>query len=588
MNTQNKTGYPSIDKPQYKYYRKSPVRNIEAVHSFYELVFCPNSNHMQTNAIEYLGRNWTFAEVKEKVDQTASAFFHAGLRKGDVVLIGISNCPEVLSCLLGLNRIGVVSKWFDVRASEKDIQEYANDSKCRFLIAFDMLIPKIEKIIDQTYLEKVIIVEPVSSLSIPIQLAYKLKNHTLFRQLSQLNVKFVDFNKFVKQSQTTKNVDCPVFDEEMPAIMIQSSGTTGKPKVIVHSTYSAIASTRKLAYSDLPIEPNKILLDLLPPWIAYALGQAILYPLAMGCKVILCPTFEPDAIMEYIGKFTVSLAAPFHYRYLNDHFETLSDRKKKRFFEMVDGFVSGGDKITIEENRIFERVFRAPLVNGYGNNEGWGCLTVNSAKHNKYGSVGIPKYGETVISYDNDNEIELSFGSSGEICALADTAFLYYESNAEATHAVKKIHPDGKTWLHTGDLGYVDEDGFVFLQGRLRRVIVRAAFKISAYTIEDKISEHPAVKECVAVEVNDKEEEHVPMAYIVLKNSNEMNKQNVCDSIIDKCKNELKAYEVPKYFRFVESLPYTQNGKYNFRLLEEQGNEYVKFPKERLESNSLM
>ena len=193
----------------------------------------------------------------------------------------------------------------------------------------------------------------------------------------------------------------------------------------------------------------------------------------------------------------------------------ISEKQKRAFFDSAKVFVTGGDKISVEENESFEKTFNVALLNGYGNNEGWGCLTVNTIKCNKYGSVGIAKYGETVIAYDNETEKELPYGEEGEICVLANTMFLYYEGNKDDTDSVKRVHSDGKTWLHTGDLGYVDEDGFVFLKGRLRRVIVRLGFKISAYTIEDKISEHPAVKECVAVEVKDKDEEHVPMAFVI-------------------------------------------------------------------------
>ena len=168
---------------------------------------------------------------------------------------------------------------------------------------------------------------------------------------------------------------------------------------------------------------------------------------------------------------------------------------------------------------------------------------------------------------------ELPYGESGEICALTESLFLGYKGDEEATRSVKKVHSDGKMWLHTGDIGYVDEEGYVVLSGRARRVIVRQGFKISAYTIEDKLCEHPIVKECVAVEVNDEHEEHVPMAFIVLQERGEY--EDAIDSIIDKCKTELKEYEVPKYFKCVESLPYTPNGKYDFRLLEQMGNEYV-------------
>lgn len=565
------TGYPSIDKPQIKYYRKEPVRHIHTEQIIYDLIFNTNKDNLNSPAIEYLGVEWTFERLKNETDKAASAFYYSGLRKGDVVLIGVSNCPEAVVTLLALDKIGVVSKWFDVRASEKDVEEYVNQSKCRYIIAFDMLISKIQTIFDKTALEKVIIITPADSLSRIKQIGYAAKTKLLIPKDSR----YFRFYSFI-QTFESDMVECVDFDKNRPSVMIQSSGTTGKPKVIVHSDYSASSCARSLAYSDLPLGKDKVLLNLLPPWIAYALGEAILYPLAMGSKVILCPTFDPDAIMPYIGRFTVSMAAPFHYRYLYDHFDELSDKKKKLLNDTVDSFISGGDKISVDENAKFETKFKTVLVNGYGNNEGWGCLTVNSVLNNRYGSVGLPKYDETVIAYDNDTEIELPYNTAGEICALANTLFLSYEGNENDTNSVRRLHPDGKVWLHTGDLGIIDEDGFIFLQGRLRRVIIRLGFKISAYTIEDKISEHPYVKECIAVEVYDKDEEHVPMVFVLTKEDVTGSEEEIIESILNKCRNELKEYEVPKHIKIVDSLPYTQNGKYDFRALEQFGNEYVK------------
>ncbi len=569
MPTEEKvTGYPSIDRPQEKYYRTQPVREIETEQTIYELVFDSNKDNMSAPAIEYMDVTWSFQQLKDKADQAADAFLKAGFKMGDTVLLGVSNCPEAIATLLALNKIGVVSRWFDVRASEKDIEDYANDSNSKCIVAFDMLLPKIQTVINNTNLEKVLIIYPTDSLSFVMQAAYSLKANKLPKDSV-----FIRYKEFVKNGNPKNDISCVAFDKKRPSIMIQSSGTTGKPKIIVHSDFSATSCARKLSYSDLPVESGKTLLDALPPWIAYALGQAVLFPLSMGAKVKLSPTFDPDVVMKNLGTFTISFAAPFHYRYIRDNFSSITF-KQRRGMSLVDCFASGGDKISVEENRELEQILGAVLINGYGNNEGWGCLTVNPVNANKYGSVGIPKYGETIIAYDVDSGKELTYGESGEICSLTDTIFLGYDNNPTETDIVKQMHSDGKTWLHTGDLGFVDEDGFITLNGRARRVIVRQGFKISAYTIEDKITEHPAVKECVAVQVRDAVEEHVPMVYIILKDET-ADKDTVKQRIYDKCRSELKEYEIPKYIQIVSELPYTQNGKYDFRLLENQGNEFV-------------
>lgn len=175
MEEKKLTGYPSVDKPHYKYYRTTPVREINKNQTIYELVFGSNIDNMDDVALEYLGINWTFAKLKTETDQAADAFAKAGLIMGDVVLVGVSNCFEAVVSLLALNKLGVISKWFDIRASEKDIMDYANDSNCKMLIAFDMLLPKVEPILNQTSLQKVLVIRPSDSLSKLYQLAYYLK-----------------------------------------------------------------------------------------------------------------------------------------------------------------------------------------------------------------------------------------------------------------------------------------------------------------------------------------------------------------------------------------------------------------------------
>ena len=229
MQEKKLTGYPSIDKPQSKYYREKPVREINTDQTIYDLVFKSNTNNMSAPAIEYLGVQWSFEKLKTKVDQAASAFYSSGLRCGDVVLFGVSNCPEVVVSLLALNKIGVVSKWFDVRAGEKDIEEYANESNCKYLIAFDMLLPRIQNIVSDTCLEKVLIITPADSLSTIKRIGYKIKEKVSLPS----DKKFSYYRDFIKGNSNNSGVLCVKFDKNRPSVMIQSSGTTGKPIVFL-------------------------------------------------------------------------------------------------------------------------------------------------------------------------------------------------------------------------------------------------------------------------------------------------------------------------------------------------------------------
>lgn len=294
-------GYPSIDKLHNSFYRSKPVRVINAEQTIYEMVFACNANNMSVSALEYLGVEWTYEKLKRETDKVARAFKESGLQKGDCVLLGVSNCLEAVSILLALNKLGAISRWFDVRASEFDIANYANDSNCKYMIIFDMLLPRITKVLDKTSLEKVLVIHPTDSLSKIMQMMYGVKASKIPK-----DDRYERFPKFIKRNSKGEDFSCVSFDRNRQSIMIQSSGTTGKPKIIVHSDYSVTSSVKKLAYCDVPVEPGKVLLNALPPWIAYALGNAILYPLTLGTRVKLCPSFDPNVVMDNIGTFTIA------------------------------------------------------------------------------------------------------------------------------------------------------------------------------------------------------------------------------------------------------------------------------------------
>ncbi len=237
--------------------------------------------------------------------------------------------------------------------------------------------------------------------------------------------------------------------------------------------------------------------------------------------------------------------------------------------------ISGGDKISIEELKELKRILGLGIVNGYGNNEGLGAVTFNPYNANKFGTVGIPKYGDEVIIYDSESKKELKYGEIGEVCYKTDTMFTEYTNNIEETNRIKQKHDDDSYWVHTGDLGTIDADGYLTLEGRSQRVIVRLGFKISPIVIESVVEKHPAIKECMAIAVSDKDEEQVPMLFYSLKEEYLQNLDQIEEEIKLLCGTSLKENMIPKYYSFIDSVPYTDNNKYDFRKLEELGENFV-------------
>ena len=582
--TKQITGYPSIDKPWIKFYREKPIREFDVNQKFYRLIENANKGNPNVDALEFMGfsgNTWTYREFFFLVDQMADAFIKAGVTVGDVVLVAtVSGLDEAL-CLLALNKIGAVSKWIDVTYSSGELKKAIEEHSCSVVVAFAVVIPELMKCIDDTCVKTVIYSSPEQFFK-PLKIMKS--SFSEFKQLLQLKKKadplppmpsdsrFVKFSTFLKSGDRNPKLNEIPYDKNAPALIITSSGTTGAPKSIVHTDYSINHSIRKQSYLDF-LCPGKVLFKIAPSWVGYGLINTLAVGLAYGMTVLLEPRMRDDIILKYHKKFDVVYGVPLHYRYMADHISEIDDLSRPV------ALISGGDKITAQEIDMIQKVFatkkgKAQILNGAGNNEILGAGTVNLLGANKHGTIGLPMYGDIVSIFDPDTCEELKYGQVGEICYNTESAFIEYANDPQKTEKVRRKHKDGKIWIHSGDLGSIDEDGFVTIEGRLTRIITVNAFKISASHIEEVIESHPSVKECVVVAVPDKALSEVPMAHIVLKNENK-EQTLIQEEIKQLCSKHLKEFAVPKYYHFMDAIPYTTNNKQDYRKLEQIGREII-------------
>lgn len=582
MEDKKLTGYPTIDMPHQKYFRERPLRNFDVNQKIYSLILDANKSNLDYKAIGYMGKNITYKELFNDVKKYISAFDSLGVKKGDVVPILTTNTPEVAKILLALNYIGAISKWVDLRSSENGLIHYFNEHNCKVCICFDKIIKNVEDIISKTNLETVIVNKPVDSLDKIKNIGYDIMMN-LREKTSVIpkDKRFITFKEFENLGKNLNNeFKLASYDKEEPSLIVQSSGTTGVSKSIIHTDYSVNNSFKEWSYTDFPLYPGNSLLVTVPPFVAYGLVGSYFLALSLGMRAELCPKIDETTVYDNLGKFDISYAAPLHYRYLRDKIKSKPDAEKIKDLLSVKAFVTGGDKITESEIKEIYDLLESygcytPILNGYGNNEGLGAECVNPYIHNKLGSIGVPLPFNKFTAVDLNTGKELKYGEVGEICVQTETKFVEYTNNEQATKETKKLHEDGKEWIHTGDLGYLDEDGYIHLKGRLRRVIIKAAFKISPDTIEKVICYHPAVKDCVTVGVNDEKDVSVPMAFITLKDEYIMNQQQILEEIKAVCYKGLKDYEIPSYYEIIDTIPYTDNNKQDFRKLETIGNEIV-------------
>lgn len=583
-----------------KYHRKKPIKDFDLNQTMYSLVTSESKDDLALKATGFMGNDMSYNDLIISADKLAQAFHNIGIKDGENVAILTISMPIVQQSLLSLSKIGATMSWIDLRSKPKDVLRYINSGNCKTIIVFEDMLPLIESIIDETDVKKVVVSSPKDYLSPIIKVLAMLKDKKDGKKIVLPNdPRFVRFNDFIKNVDTNNLITPVSFEKDRPSLIVQSSGSTGKPKQIVHTEYNFNSAVQKMAYTDLPFYKGNTMHISIPPFIIYGLGNSIYASMAFTMKAEMNPFVDENTVYNDLGKFDISLAAPLHYRYMykqlielnksitelekDNSLEAKKELKQKmkelkRVLTGIDRakvFVSGGDKIGADELIEMQQTFNKVIVNGYGNNECLGATIVSPMYANKPGSIGVPMEGIEVKVVNPETEEILPQGEIGELYISSDNLFVEYLNNPDETNKIKVIDELEKQWEKSGDLCYIDKDGYIIPRGRNRRLIRKEAFKISPDTIEEVISSIPFVQDCVVVGVDDEKSLSVPMAFIVLKDET-LSFDEVKDQIKEKCVEELPDYEVPTYFEQIEKVPYTPNDKQDFRALEELGNSIVR------------
>lgn len=588
-----------------KYHRKKPIKEFNLNQTMYSLVTGESKDDLDLKATGFMGNDMSYIDLIILADKLAQAFYNIGIKDGDNVAILTISMPIVQQSLLSLSKIGATMSWIDLRSKPKDVVRYINSSNCKTIIVFEDMLPLIESIIDETDVRKVVVSSPKDYLSPIVKVLATLKDKKDGKKIVLPNdPRFVRFNDFIKNVDTNNLITPVSFEKDRPSLIVQSSGSTVKPKQIVHTEYNFNSAVQKMAYTDLPFYKGNTMHISIPPFIMYGLGNSIYASMAFTMKAEMSPFVDENTVYNDLGKFDISLTAPLHYRYMYKQLIELNKsitelekdnslevkkelkRKKKELKRVLTGidrakvFVSGGDKIGADELIEMQQIFNKVIVNGYGNNECLGATIVSPMYVNKPGSIGVPMEGIEVKVVNPETEEILPQGEIGELYISSDNLFVKYLNNPDETNKIKVIDELEKQWVKSGDLCYIDKDGYIIPRGRNRRLIRKEAFKISPDTIEEVISSIPFVQDCVVVGVDDEKSLSVPMAFIVLKDET-LSFDEVKDQIKEKCVEELPDYEVPTYFEQIDKIPYTPNDKQDFRTLENIGNEIVKNQKSK-------
>ena len=565
------TGYPSIDKPWLKYYNRNVVEDSIPDFTLYRFLWENNKEYPKDIAINYLGREITYKKTFDMIDQTTSAFRALGVQPGEIVTLALPSIPEALYCVYALNKIGAVANLIHPMPGQSEFVHMLNEVGTRVVVLFDGNYSIIGNAIAETTVQHAVVVSVASSLPIGLKFLYHMKKGCL---TFGLGGKYQAWESFLKNGKGYSAEEYRK-DNEMAAEITHTGGTTGEPKGVVCSDKNIVTMIWQIGHI-LEVKRRDSQMAVLPPYVNYSLVNAMLEPITLGCTVILVPKYEPEKFWQYIEKYH-----PTYISSIPPYWEALLKTENKHKVSLADMRCPfyGGEAMDPHMEEAINDVILAnggpnKLAKGLGMTELVSAATLTPYNYNMISSAGIPFPRINCMIIDPESEEMLPYDREGEICFTGPTLMLGYYNNQAATDEVIQVHKDGQRWLHTGDLGYINEDGVLFVTGRIKRIMItRGKDGISAKLFPDRVEKavnmHPDVELCCVIGVPDEERIRKPKAMIVLK-KDAKESDELKQSILEKCKAQLPEYMVPAEIEFRTDLPRTDRGKIDYRALEKE------------------
>ena len=576
-----------VKTPWYNYYGEVKKHLEYPDFSLYKLIEYTSSRHLNNISYNYYGTKKTYHEFLKQIDEAARAFKSLGIKHKDIVSICMPNTPEAIIAFYAINKIGAISNLIHPLSGENEIKHFINKTNSKYIVSIDVACDKIENILENTKIKNIIVVSAADSMPRYLSVAYKTMN--IYKQAMGILNKFIGKNKdkmikwgdFIKLGKNyTKEIDDDFKGKDI-ATILYSGGTSGEPKGVelTNLNLNALAMQSFEACANLK-EKDKVL-SIMPIFHGFGLGVCVHTVQYFGGTSILIPQFSAKTFDKLLKKYepNVIVGVPTLY-------EALLKNKNMINYKMpyLKCALSGGDNLSVELKKKIDEFFQnhgadIQVREGYGLTECGSASCLTPERYYRVGSIGIP-YPDTLYKIVKPNtEKELPYGEEGEIVVSGPTVMKGYYRNRKETKNTLTRHKDGHTWLHTGDQGSMDKDGFIYFKQRIKRMIVSSGYCLYPQYIENVIDGHDDVLMSCVIGIHHPYKVEVAKAFIVLKNHNKATEETL-KSIRKHCEKNLAKYSWPYEYEFREELPKTLVGKIAYNVLiheEEAKNKYRKF-----------
>ena len=577
------TAYLSVDKPWLKYYSEAALEATVPRMTAYQYLcytFHENIDNLNIAAISYFGNKISFNDYISKIDDTARRLYNLGVSKGNIITV-MSVCnPEIEILFYAINKLGAVMNLIDVRSDYKQIKKYITEVKSDTVFVMDNFLPEFDKAMNDdevdSLVERVITISPFNSVAFPFNKIASSKDRRKKKDFYNVidnikkNSKYMSWNDMLNTPIYRYSM-YPGYEENTLAVLVHTGGTTGIPKTVKLSNEDLNAMAVQYKVLDAGYNKGDTFLNGIVPFVAYGIAVTIHMPMCLGLTNIIAPILSPEEFTDSMIKYKPNHMATIP-SYVNDFIN--NKKANKMDWSCIKHVGIGGDSFSLEKEIEFNDFLKnhgstAVAEKGYGMTELSSSATSCMGKVNKLTSLGIPLPMNNMGIFDEEGN-ELEYNKEGEICICGKTQMMGYLNNLEEENNIIKTHSDGVKWVHSGDLGIVDEDGFLYLKGRIKRMIIHGGFKLYPQLMEGVISKNPNIDNCCVITIPSKEFGSSPEAHVVLKENKIEEWKRIKEELIELCKEELPDYSQPVDYIVEEELPLTVVGKVDYKKLEKK------------------
>lgn len=519
----------------------------------YDILEKSVADYPERNLIDFLGKKYTYAEVSSLVDKAAKGLQELGVKKETRLGLFLPNCPVFIVFYYAAMKIGATIVNFSPLYATREVAMQIEDSNTEVMVTLDLeaLYPKIYKMLERTELKKIIVCPLKDQLPFPKNILFSLLKSKEIAKLHLNEAHVVSFKDLINNDGRVKSVK--ISPREDVALIQYTGGTTGLPKgaMLTHANVTANANQADMWFMHDGHSKERVLAAL-PLFHVFAMTAVMNFGIKMGAEIVMMfPRFNPEDAMKMIQKHKITFfpAVPTIYNLISNHPDV-----KKYDLSTIKACLSGGAALPVEVKREFEALTGCKLIEAYGLSETSPAATANPLRGaTKEASIGIPFPGTIIRIMSLEDPLkEVPQGKKGEICIEGPQVMKgYWNRPAETgTSLVKGL-------FHTGDVGYMDEEGYTFLVDRIKDLIICSGYNVYPRMIEEAIYLHPAVEETTVIGVPDKKRGEIPKAFVKLKANHVLTDQELLAFLNDK----ISPIEMPRMIEFREELPKTIIGK---------------------------